>query len=132
MTLIAQIPTATGNQILTVLIGGAALLAIALMVKALLPKRREPPIEAEFIAKQEHEKDMTELCRDVESLRGKVDGDVQRLMSKMDEAKTELMLDGRRRSATLFQHIKDTNTEIFNRLNQHDKQIAKLEERTHG
>ena len=130
MIYLAQIPTATGEQLLDVLLGAAALAAIALIVKQLLPKRREPPIEAEFVTKKEHQEDMNEIKKDVDSIRGKLDRDAEKILVRMDENKTDLMLDGHKRSANLFQHIKELTTDIYGRLNQNDKQISALDERT--
>lgn len=51
---------------------------------------------------------------------------------RLHEFRDELKLDGTRRSKTLFEHIKEENTAIYSRLNEHDRQIARLEERTKG
>jgi hypothetical protein len=130
MNFLAQIPTATGDQVLNVLLGGAALLSIALIVKQLMPKRREPPIEAEFVTKKEHQEDMNAIKKDVDSIRGKMDRDSEKILERLDENKTDLMVDGHKRSATLYAHIKDLTTDIYGRLNGNDKSIAALEERT--
>lgn len=126
--LLAQVPASSATQIGEWLIAAAAVAVIAAAIKNLLV--RKPSIEAEFVTKNQHEKDMSDLQKDVESLRGKMDRDAEKILNKIDTQTADLMLDGRRRSQALYNHIKETTTEIFTRLNTNDKQIAHLEERT--
>lgn len=128
--LLSQVPNATPTQIGDWLVGFAAVLAIAALAKGLLVRR--PSIDAEFVTKAEHQKDMDTIKKDVDSIRGKMDRDSEKILTCMEDNKRELLIDGRRRSAALYEHIKDQNTEVFSRLLNNDKKIAALEERTHG
>lgn len=128
--LLAQLDAASPVAIKDWLIIVGGLMGLVLLAKQLF--MRNPPIEAEFVTKAQHEKDMSTFKEDVNSLRQKMTSDSEKIMAKLDEHKTDLMMDGRRRSQALFQHIKDQNTEIFSRLLNNDKKIAALEERTNG
>lgn len=127
---LAQVPNATPTQIGEWLVSAAAVAVIFAALKVIFIRR--PSIDAEFVTKADHEKDMNTIKDDIENVRTQMRTDVDKIVAKLDENKTDLMLDGRRRSQALFQHIKDQNTEIFARLLANDKKLAALEERTHG
>lgn len=109
-----------------IILGGA--LGLVLLVKQIFV--RSPSIESEFVTKAEHQKDMDTIKKDVDSIRGKLDRDAEKILAKLEENKDELLLDGHNRSSNLYKHIKDLTGEIFTRLIDSDKQIAALNERT--
>ncbi len=126
--LLAQVPHATSAQIGDWLISAAAVAVMAAAIKSFIV--RKPSIEAEFVTKAEHQADMETIKRDINSIRGKLDRDAEKILSRLDENKSELLLDGHRRSRELYGHIKELNTEIFTRIAANERAIARLDERT--
>ena len=82
--------------------------ALLLIASLLWGFRRRPPIEAEFVTKEEFKE-----------FKNDVDAKITRLFDKLDEAKAEILVAGQRRS-----------TSIHERLNQLEAQAARIDERT--
>lgn len=83
---------------------------------------RNPPVET-FVA---------ELDTKLGAFGAAMQTKAEEINKRLHEFRDELKLDGTRRSKTLFEHIKEENTAIYSRLNEHDRQLARLEERTKG
>jgi hypothetical protein len=82
---------------------------------------RQPALEREFVAREEFHEFRESIEEDVEKLRQKMDTDTRFLVGKLDEAKDEILIAGEHRAS-----------KIHERINELDRSVARLEERTHG
>jgi hypothetical protein len=130
--MLAQLTAASPNEIKAWLIVAIGLLGAAVLVKQLLPARRSPPLEAEFVSRADHAKDIERVNKDVESLRGKFDRDAEKIINKIDEAVADLKMEASLRRKTIYEKIDQCTHELSRRMNDLDKNVSRIDERTGG
>lgn len=127
--MLAQLHSVGGEDIKSWLLIVGGLLGIMVLAKQLFP-RRSPPIEAEFVSRVDHAKDIERVSKDVESLRGKMDRDAEKIISKIDEAVQDLKLEASLRRKTIYEKIDASTNELSRRMNELDKNVSRIDERT--
>lgn len=142
ITLLAQVPTATNSQLLTVIIGGAGVLGIIYLVFGTLNQWRElkaskatvnvQPVNAEFVTKADHKEDVAALKEEISEVRDRGDANTDRILQKLEVVKDDLNLQGSRRSKTLFDKLDEKLQPVNRTLKEHGEEIARIDERTKG
>jgi len=117
MNYLMQIPTPPSGAIESWLVSAMAVVAMVLMARKLFV--RKPPIEAEFVTKNEFGAFRESVEREMDGLRDKIDARFLSLGEKIEEMKGELLSAGERRGSS-----------IHRRINELEAGLARVDERT--
>ena len=115
--ILSQFPIPPAGAIESWLLSALAVVSMVLAGKKLFV--RKPPIEAEFVSKEEFRLFRESVERELNGLRDKIDARFLNLGEKIEEMKGELLSAGERRGNS-----------IHRRINELEAGLARVDERT--
>ena len=119
MTMISQLPNLMPGELERWILSAAALGGVVLLGVKLFVRR--PPLEAEFVTKEEFRQWRASVEGTLGGLRDRIDSRHMGVIEQLEQLKASLLSDGERRAASLHR-----------RLNDMEAGLARVDERTKG